>query len=533
MVPHDDIRSDELSRCLFDESNDAFFVVDPEGLVVLDANPTARRFTGQSRQELIGQSLEGILTGDTEEATAQMIAGCQNTTFFHSQDGYCLRTLSGQRHVNVTVSRLHGESKIWSLVVVRDVTKQKELEASLQESNERYRETLEELCRSRDLITRQAQQRAVGHLADGVAHDLNNLLSPIVTYAEILLAVSGSNEVARRQLGVIAKSARDAAESVRRLQRFRVDEQSQRRPVDIAKLIREIPDLTRPRWESEQRLHGGPIEFELEIADDLPAVAAVESELRQVLLNLALNAVDAMPEGGRLRISALADDAEIRIEVVDTGTGMTREQCDRCMDAFFTTRLEGAGLGLSLSVGVIENHGGRLEVESELGFGSTFRITLPVSRSAEKERSTPQSVGTVDQLSVLCIDDDDQVRDSLQVLLETMGLTVSSAADGETGLRMFADSGYDVVITDLGMSGLTGWDVIRAIRQSSPETATCVLSGWPLSEITRQTPGDARPDQIFLKPVVASELQLFLDGVAATKSRAAEVGSAAGTGGLS
>ena len=154
MAPHKDIRSDELSRCLFNESNDAYFVVDPQRLTVIDVNPAARRFTGLRREELIGRPVEEILVGETAAATSRMVAGCRNTEFLHSMDGFGLQTPSGRMHVNVTVSRLHGESRIWCLIVVRDVTKQKELKASLQQSNERYREALEELCKSRELFIR-------------------------------------------------------------------------------------------------------------------------------------------------------------------------------------------------------------------------------------------------------------------------------------------------------------------------------------------------------------------------------------------
>lgn len=515
MLSDTNIQADELSRCLFNESNDAYLVVDPTNLSVADVNPTARRITSYSRSDLIGRPIDGLVFGDSPGQVEELVESCRNTTFFHAHDGYQLQCKAGRKDVSISISRLHGESKIWCLVVVRDITARKELQRSLTQANQRYEQALAELRTSRETITRQEQMRAIGHMASGVAHDLNNLLSPILNLSTVLLKDSTLTESTRQQIEIIELSARDAAESVRRLQRYRFEDSEEAGSVSVSDLIREIPEMTRPRWETEQQIKGGPIEVIVSIEDGLPRVAGVESELRQVLLNLVLNAVDAMPDGGRISVRAHKETGGVCVEVSDTGCGMTPAEQRRCLDAFYTTRREGAGLGLSLSLGIIEDRGGRLDVESEHGTGTTIRFWLPAAEEGANEVEPPVSAPS--GLSVLCVEDDLLVLESMVVLLETMDAVVTPADGGVAGVELIESESFDAIITDIGMSPVSGWDVIRAARTAQPGIPVCVLSGWAREKLNRHMTADSEPDRILSKPVETDLLRQFLADVAGNR----------------
>jgi len=416
-----DIQPDELSKCLFSESNDAFFVIDPAQLQIMTVNPAAQRISGFSRAELAGRSIDDVLVGEDSNSIRELADGCRKTAFIHSLDGYQLRCKGRMKDVNISLSRLHGELKTWSLIVLRDVTDRKELERSLKQSNDRYRQALTELKASRETLILQEQMRAVSLLASGVAHDLNNLLSPIVTLSRLLISNSSIDDTARRQLEVIERSALGAAESVRRLSRYQTAENLGPVPVSIEQLLTDISEVVRLRLRSHQQISGPLIRFSVSIDDDLPLVCGTEAALHQVLLNLVFNAVDAVEEGGQVVITARACNDGVEVEVADDGVGMTSETAARSLDPFFTTKPEGAGIGLTICQGTIDSFGGRLEVESKPGRGSKFRFWLPTDSGQINEDARDDDFGSVQGISVLCVDDDDAVRDSLVELLGAMG----------------------------------------------------------------------------------------------------------------
>lgn len=505
-----DIQPDELSKSLFSESNDAFFVIDPGALQIMTVNPAAQRISGFSRAELAGRSIDDVIVGEDSNSIRELTEGCRKTAFIHSLDGFQLQCKDRMKDVNISLSRLHGEVRTWSLIVLRDVTDRKELERSLKQSNDRYRQALTELETSRETIVLQEQMRAVSVLASGVAHDLNNLLSPIVTLSGLLISNSAIDDTARRQLEVIERAALGAVESVRRLSRYQKAEKTSQEPVSIQQLLTDVSEVVRLRLRNDQQISGTLIRFRVSIDDDLPMVCGTETALHQVLLNLVFNAVDAVEEGGQVVVSARACNHGVEVEVADDGVGMTSETAARSLDPFFTTKPEGAGIGLTICQGTIDSFGGRLEVESEPGRGSKFRFWLPTYSGQITEDARDDDFGSVQGISVLLVDDDDAVRNSLVVLLAAMGAIVDQASDGRTAISMSRAGGYDAVITDLWMEGVSGWDVIQAIRQDSSEVPICVLSGWEESEIIKQAPAGLRPDRILTKPVVPGKLLKFL-----------------------
>src|SRR5215210_6331150 len=309
------------------------------------------------------------------------------------------------------------------------------------EQAERHVEELNHYIAEQDRIREQYSQiekmSALGELASGVAHDFNNTLAGILGRAELLLTTEDPSKIASG-LRIIIKTAKDGAQTVKRIQDFA----RQRRdhdfaPLDVDQLLFDVSEITRPRWKDRAEASNVHIHLELQIHTHA-LVMGDGSELREVLVNMVFNAVDAMPAGGTLTLSAEELNGRIEIAVSDTGTGMSEEVRSRIFDPFFTTKGKaGLGLGLAVSYGIIRRHEGTVEVESEAGHGTTFRISLPVARGVTKTLPTaelvaPAQVSTqTHRTKILVVDDEEYVRELLRDILEHEGYQVV-LADGSS-----------------------------------------------------------------------------------------------------
>jgi signal transduction histidine kinase/CheY-like chemotaxis protein len=348
---------------------------------------------------------------------------------------------------------------------------------------------------------------ALGQMAAGVAHDFNNMLASIMVRAELLRQLLTDPKLIAH-VEVIERTAHDGARTVRRLQEFtRPANGSSFHPLDLNGAIKDSLELTKSRWKDDAHLAGIHIEVETEFGK-VPPVQGEASEIREVLTNLIVNAVDAMPYGGRLRLVTrhLAKENRAELSVGDTGVGMTEEVRAHVFDPFFTTKgTKGSGLGLSVSYGILKRHRGQITVESTPGIGTTFTLTLPCAAGGEQApapvaaEGEPASPGA---LRLLVIDDDEGFRVSMYTALQREGHFVAVAASGEEGMRLFRISTFDVVLTDLGMPGMSGWDVAQAVKQARPRTPVVLITGWgvTLTEDDRHRP---EIDAVLAKPVTA------------------------------
>jgi signal transduction histidine kinase/ActR/RegA family two-component response regulator len=327
---------------------------------------------------------------------------------------------------------------------------------------------------------------ALGELASGVAHDFNNTLAGILGRAQLLLTTKDPERV-EAGLKLIIKTAKDGAKTIKRIQDFarqRRDHDFQ--PVSVDQLLLDVREITRPRWKSRAESEGVHISLELQLGSDEARVMGDESELREVLVNLVFNAVDAMPQGGTLTLSTRESGDSVEIAVADTGTGMAEEVRSRVFDPFFTTKGNaGMGLGLAVSYGIIRRHEGAVEVESELGRGTTFRIKLPAAlASAEPEPAAEApAIALVPQRTdatrILVVDDEDNVRELLADILESEGYQVELASSGREALEKFGDgAAFDALFTDLGMQGMSGWELAHAVRELDEKVPVAVVTGW-------------------------------------------------------
>jgi signal transduction histidine kinase/CheY-like chemotaxis protein len=382
----------------------------------------------------------------------------------------------------------------------------------------------DDLRQTQQAVMQQERLRALGQMASGIAHDINNALSPVALYTEILLETEPDlSEQTRKYLETTQRSVDDVAHTVGRMREFYRQQEPQLilSPVDLSQIAKQVLDLTQARWSDMALQRGIVIQLHQDLPAGLPAVAGVESEIREALTNLVLNAVDAMPEGGTLTLRAKAagvrsNTAYVALEVADTGTGMSETTRRRCLDPFFTTKGErGTGLGLAMVYGIAQRHNAEIDISSELGKGTTMRLLFPVASSDQfGSNRDADSNPVLTRLRILVVDDDPLILKSLRDALETDGHLITTANGGKEGIETFERSiatgeSFAVVITDLGMPYVDGRKVSAAIKDRSPRTPVVLLTGWG-QRLTEQ--GDIPPhvDRVLNKPPKLRELRVAL-----------------------
>jgi len=374
-----------------------------------------------------------------------------------------------------------------NIEVMAAAAKAEEVAAHAEEAERHVAELnhyIEEQKRIREQFSQVEKMSALGELASGVAHDFNNTLAGILGRAQLLLETKEPAKI-EKGLNIIIKTAKDGAKTVKRIQDFarqRRDHDFQL--VDVRQLLLDVGEITRPRWKNRAEAANIHINLKLECSADVTAMGN-ESELREVLVNLVFNALDAMPYGGTLTMAARQTRDAIEILVEDTGTGMTEETRLRVFDPFFTTKDKlGMGLGLAVSYGIIRRHEGAVDVESQLGRGTTFRIRLPIPASASELPHTgtlvtaPRFSSQSAQTRILVVDDEEYVRDLLRDILEKEGCEAVVAEGGQQALSLFENGNFDAVFTDVGMPDMNGWELSRAIRRRNRNIPVAVITGW-------------------------------------------------------
>lgn len=343
----------------------------------------------------------------------------------------------------------------------------------------RLQQTLDELRATQVRLLEGQTLRALGELASGMAHHLNNLLTVILGSVELLLLEPAGE--ARDRLETARRAALDAGEVVRRVLRFTQRERLvDPVRVDLNEVVREVLELLRPRWRGETQLEGIAIDMSLELGV-LPAVAGDPAALREVLVNLLLNALESLPAGGRIGVRTWAAEPWVYGSVVDSGSGMPEAVRARALEPFFTTKgVKSAGLGLSVSYGIVRQHGGELTVESAEGQGTTVTFRLPAAPAASDEPpgvSTPAAASVT--LRILLIDDEVEVRRALADMLMADGHTVIEAAGGWEALkRLEAGLAVDLILVNLAMPEMTGWEVARRVKAGWPDLPVGLITGW-------------------------------------------------------
>jgi PAS domain S-box-containing protein len=479
---------------LIRSAGDAIISVDSEGKIQ-GWNPAAERVFGWNAAKAIGRPLTDLLPEEPYRAARATLSRERLSSAFEVS----LKREDGRRlNLAVTLSSLTGrEGGLEGLLaIVRDTTAQRELESQMHQSE---------------------KLTALGQMAGGIAHDFNNLLQAILGYAQLMGKSPGNADVVRRGLDVIEKAATGGAETVRRIQKFaRLRPEEAFVSLDLNQVIRDSLAITRPRWEEKKIKAGVPLQLELELGK-LQTIMGRPAELHEVVTNLVLNAIDAMPEGGTLRIRTRAEgQRHVLLSVADTGVGMTESVRHRIFDPFFTTKGEqGTGLGLSVSYSIVKRHGGEMHVETRPGGGTTFTISLPVGVMTAPE--PPPGVETLGDRKgrILLVDNDLQVMTILGEMLSDAGHHVLPVASGAEAVRVFVPGGFDLVMTNIGMAGMTGWEVAEKIRARDAHVPIIFVTGWGLHEEDQARCRGLGVMALLFKPVRPPELHRTVQGALA------------------
>jgi signal transduction histidine kinase/ActR/RegA family two-component response regulator len=459
---------------------------------------------------------------------------------------FCERLMNGELHALVAAP-LMIEDEVFGVLLVARVAAQsfsaddceflRQLSSHLALAAQKARlydalqVAYQDLRQTQQTVMQQERLRALGQIATGIAHDINNALSPAALYTQSLLAHENALTArSREHLAVIQRAIEDVAQTVQRMRAFYMPRALELTlaPIDVNQLLAQVVDLTRARWSNMAQEKGIVVEVIQELAPDLPKVLGAESEVRDALTNLMLNAVDALPEGGAIRLRTRLDPpaSHVVVEVQDNGVGMSETTRSRCLEPFYTTKGErGTGLGLPMVFGMLQRHGGELEIDSELGKGTTMRLIFPRAPSGVSVRGQELSA-TTPARRILLIDDDPLVLRSLRDSLELEGHDVVTSEGGQAGIDEFAGAlnggrPFDIVITDLGMPYVDGRKVAARIRQLDARVPVVMLTGWGHRlNATGDIPEHV--DRVLSKPPKMPELRATLAEL--TRTRPGETG---------
>lgn len=339
------------------------------------------------------------------------------------------------------------------------------------------KEAYKRLKESQNKLVQTEKMRALGIASAGIAHQFNNILSAILARAQLLSQRIEDPEI-RRNLEIIEKASLGGAEIVRRLLGFsRVEEKEELEIVEIARPIEEAIQLTEAKWKNEAEAIGKMIEMKSELGKGL-LVKGRSAEIREAIVNIILNSVDAIEKNGYIYVRSSSAGRWVLIEIKDNGKGIPSSELDKVFDPFFTTKgVSGTGLGLSFVYGIIKKHKGRIEIESEEGKGTNVKIYLPKAKGTEERRADVQEKEKV-PMKILVIEDEEYVIDLIEEILKVNGHHVSLARSGGEGLSKFEKEDFDMVMTDLGMPGISGWEVAEKIRAINKNVKIGFITGW-------------------------------------------------------
>jgi PAS domain S-box-containing protein len=465
---------------LFDMSLDGILLHDSDGKIFM-ANEAAHLMFGVSEHDILGAHRERFVDmSDPKSSMAE--EELRSASRFRGELAY--RRIDGGTfpvEVSSSLFRLH-DGEVRGSEIIRDITDRKATEAE--------REAL------RNQLLQAQKMEAVGTLTSGIAHDFNNLLTVINGYAELLLSERAEGDPSYHDIQNILETGRKGAELVQRLLAFGKKSEFNLSPLEVNSTVVNSASLL-------QRMFPKMIEIETLLAGDIVQVSGDAAHIQQALVNLCLNAKDAMPQGGKLRIetqNVTIDEAYckqhagtkrgryVAIEVTDTGCGMPAETLDRIFDPFFTTKgwdcRKGTGLGLAVAKGVVEQHGGWITCDSQVGAGTRFIIYLPALESAlECADREAGAAGANVSRAILLVDDEEYVRDLGKRILERAGYSVSAAPDGKTALDIFSKEGPNVagVILDLMMPHMGGEKCLEELLKLDPNVKVIISTGHSLT----------------------------------------------------
>gem|GEM_PF-941834 len=489
---HELKQSEEKYRTIIENIEEGYYEVDLKGNLVFCNDPLCRMY-GLSKEELIGVNYRQLCDEDTAKYLNSVFSDVFKTNVPRSSITFTVFRKDGSpRTVEASVAIVRNmDHKVAGFRgICRDVTDKKYTE---------------------ELLLRSERLKAVGELASGVAHNFNNLLQIVMGGAQLAKAnlQAGNLEAVAQRLDQLFQSARLGSETVRRLQTFarlKSDFAREGHIFDLSETVRSAVEMSNVWWKSAPEKNGIIIELNESLQEGC-TVFGRENELFEVVVNLIKNAVEAMPEGGTIFVATGSSDLEVRLVIQDTGVGIPPDHLKRIFEPFFTTGgLQRTGMGLASTYGIISEHSGEITVQSQVGTGTTFTIKLPC---AAETQPTPQTIDPDPQLknlTFLIVDDMEYVANLLAEGLTPFSKKVFGAYSGEQALSVFRKNPTDVVLCDLGMPRMSGWEVGKRIREYCEEQTLkkpffVVLTGWGGQDEETQKIADSGVDAVIEKPV--------------------------------
>jgi PAS domain S-box-containing protein len=487
--------SEEQYRSVFEAARDGFLVLTASGRVA-EANPAACAMLGYAREALLAVGFDSLFAFERFIDAQQFAEKVE-------ADGYCESAADGVRQdgehfaVEVRGTPLVFRGEMHLLVVVTDIT---------------------ERVKAQEALLHSERLRALGLMAGGIAHDFNNMLMGIQGFAEEAKSSFRIDPAqAEDDMARIVASAQVAAAAVSRLQSLYrdADDLSDLAPVQLDDLVTAALDVTQAHWKDTPQAEGRTIHVEKALSHP-PNIKGNASELRRVLINLVINAVQAMPNGGTLSIKTGHEGAWSWATVSDTGVGITPEVRAHLFEPYFTTKKEtGRGLGLALSQDIVKRHAGELTLESSPGQGTTFMMRLPTaqavpSSSESEQRDSGAGLHVQGMHRVLVVDDEEPLRTLFSRFLERLGQVAVIATDGRIALDLLEHERFDLLITDLGMPDMSGRQVAQRARALCPGLPIILTTGWG-ETMTPEKLAEMRVAALLSKPFTFDELTATLE----------------------
>jgi len=462
---------------LIRHANAPIVVWNPE-LRITSFNYAFEHLTDYAADEVMGQKLSVLFPEASRDESLGKIARTLRDEYWEVEEIPILRKDGDIRLVLWNSANIYSsDGKILKATIAHgiDITERKKAEEALIQSE---------------------RLRVLGEMAGGVAHDFNNLLAIILGNAQLLERGVGryKEKEIKERLGIIAQTAYEGGETVRRLQHFTRREVSEEEftQLNLNEIVKSAISSTSPRWKDELEKEGVTSKIKEEL-EDIPLILGNRSEMMEVLTNLIFNSVEAMKEGGEVTIKTEAKNDYVYLYFSDTGEGIPRRIQNKIFDPFFTTKgPKASGLGLSVSYGIIKRHRGDMKVESKRKEGATFTINLPIPKGAPLKEEKPKELKKVPSKKILIIDDEEGVRDILGRILEDEGHRVvleessMEALDklkqdnSDLTLSGFEDK-FDLVLTDLGMPEMSGWELAKEVKKIDPDMPVGLITGWALA----------------------------------------------------
>ncbi len=448
-------------------------------------NQAFQEMTGLGSTQVAGKSLSCLKGPDTsaesfkhlesaidleEEAETELILYREDGAKFWSKTRVCpLRDTTGKAD--------------YFVAILEDSTELKSYAEELASKNSELEEALENLKQTQRAVIQQENLRAIGQMASGIAHDFNNLLAPILGFSELLLNVAPEDrdeEKLKSYLEKIQVAAQDGAAVVSRLRELYRSQNNTEEYVKIKpeELVWQVKELTKHRWKNQAEAAGITIEFETNV-NSHRCIKANESEIRQVLTNLVINAVDAISEDGKISINVEDHGENLRISVCDTGSGMPKDAQKNCLEPFYTTKGKlGTGLGLSIVVGVVKRHNGEFKIESEEGKGTNITIDFPALEPDREDEANENEASFSNSLKIMLVDDEEVLLEVISELLGNGGHDVEKFSNPKAALEAFGKNSYDLVITDRAMPGMSGDQLAAEIKAFNSNTPVYMVTGF-------------------------------------------------------